>query len=112
MRPSVRVAAFAATFLVGAGSFVHASGAATTRTVVLEDIEFTPSRVTVSRGSTVRWVWRDGATSHNVISRGTKRFRSSTTKQSGTYSVRFRRSGTYRYVCTIHPNMIGRVVVR
>jgi plastocyanin len=25
--------------------------------------------------------------------------------------VRFRRPGTYRYVCTIHPHMRGRVIV-
>jgi plastocyanin len=30
---------------------------------------------------------------------------------TGTYTVRFRRPGTYRYVCTIHPNMRGRVIV-
>jgi plastocyanin len=30
---------------------------------------------------------------------------------TGTYTVRFTRPGAYRYVCTIHPNMKGRVIV-
>ena len=41
-----------------------------------------------------------------------RRFKSSTTKQKGTYSVRFAQSGTFRYHCTIHPGMNGSVVVR
>jgi plastocyanin len=50
--------------------------------------------------------------SHNVTSRGAPRFRSSPTKMTGTWSVRFAKAGTYRYVCTLHPGMAGRVVVR
>jgi plastocyanin len=86
--------------------------AATTKQVVLEDIEFTPATVTIRRGDRVRWAWRDPRTPHNVISRGRLRFRSSAIKETGTYVVRFRRRGTYRYVCTIHPGMAGKVIVR
>jgi plastocyanin len=40
------------------------------------------------------------------------RFRSSPTKTTGTYSVRFTRTGTYRYECTIHPaSMRGTIIV-
>ena len=86
--------------------------AAGTRSVVVEDIDFKPRSVTVRKGTTVRWSFRDGPTEHNVISRGRPRFAGSPEKTTGTYSVRFRRSGTYRYVCTLHPGMAGRVVVR
>ena len=88
------------------------ANAAATRTVVLDDLDFKPARITIARGTTVRWVWRDGNTPHDVTSRGSKRFRSSGIKKSGSHQVVFRRAGTYRYVCTIHPNMLGRVVVR
>ena len=87
-------------------------GAAGTRVVEIKDIDFTPSALKVTKGTTVRWEFEDDATAHNVRSRGTRRFRSSPTKSSGSYSVRFRRAGTYRYVCTLHPGMAGRVVVR
>ena len=86
--------------------------AATTKQVVLEDIEFKPARVTVRRGDRVRWVWRDVRTPHNVASRGRHRFRSSATKTTGTHVVRFRKRGAHLYVCTIHPGMAGKVTVR
>ena len=81
-------------------------------TVLVRDIEFRPARVVVRRGGTVRWRFDDGRVVHNVRSRGTKRFRSSPDLREGTYSARFRRAGTYRYVCTFHFNMKGTVVVR
>jgi len=86
--------------------------APSTAKVVLKDIAFRKASVTIRRGGSVTWTWADGRVSHDVTSRGAKRFKSSTTKQTGTYRVRFNRTGTYRYVCTIHPGMAGRVVVR
>lgn len=85
--------------------------AATTRTVRIENIDFSKPIVRIIKGDTVRWLFRDSPSSHNVTSTGTRRFRSSASKLTGSYSVRFTKSGTYRYVCTIHPNMTGKVVV-
>ena len=90
---------------------VHAEAASATRVVRLVDIDIKPAVVTVRRGTTVEWRFLDAPAAHNVTSRGRTRFRSSATKQQGTHRVRFRRRGTYRYVCTLHPNMRGRVVV-
>ncbi len=98
--------------LAGALVLPQSVGAARTATVVLEDVDFKPSTVRIKRGDSVRWVWRDGATPHNVRSRGSRRFKGSGTKTDGRHTVRFRRSGTYRYVCTVHIGMDGRVVVR
>jgi len=89
-----------------------AAQAAPAKQVVLRDIDFSPRTVTVRRGGSVRWTWRDGRTPHDVTSRGRPRFRSSATKDTGTHLVRFTRRGTYRYVCTIHPGMAGKVIVR
>ncbi len=86
--------------------------AAAVKVVKLQAFEVRPSTVRIAPGSTVEWRFRDRPSPHNVTSRGAKRFRSSPSKQSGTYRVRFTRSGTYRYLCTIHPNMRGKVVVR
>ncbi len=87
-------------------------------TVVLRDIAFHHATVTVRRGGTVRWLWRDGsmrgrdAVSHNVTSVGRRRFRGASTRDHGSHRVRFGRLGTYRYECTIHFGMTGKVVVR
>ena len=99
--------------LAGAGFAAagHAQAASSAR-VRIKDIDFSPHRLVVKRGTTVRWTFEDEATPHNVTSRGKTRFKSSTTKQAGSYRVRFTKSGTYRYVCTIHFNMKGTIVVR
>lgn len=80
--------------------------------VKIENIDFHPGTVTIRRGGSVEWRFLDDPTEHNVTSRGSDRFKSSGTRLKGTYSVRFPRAGTYRYVCTIHFNMKGKVVVR
>ncbi|MDP9378357.1 MAG: cupredoxin domain-containing protein [Actinomycetota bacterium] len=85
--------------------------AATAKVVKVKDFDFKPSTVRIGRGGIVEWRFRDRPAPHNVTSRGAKRFKSSPSQQSGKYRVKFRRSGTYRYVCTIHPNMRGKVVV-
>ncbi len=95
---------------VEAESFAKRGSA--TRTVRVKDIDFHPHVITIQRGTTVRWSFLDAATPHTVTSRGTQRFRSSPTKTKGAYTVRFTRPGTYRYACTIHFNMQGKVIVR
>lgn len=97
--------------LMGVGSTAAIAHAQTTR-VTVSDIDYSRHRVVVHRGAIVVWKFADPQVSHNVTSRGRSRFRSSHTMLTGTYRVRFRHPGVYRYVCTIHPNMRGRVVVR
>lgn len=88
------------------------AASAASRTVKAEDIDFTPAKISVQRGSVVTWRFLD-STLHNVISRGKRRFKSSESMRSGAYSVRFRKAGRYSYHCTFHPlSMQGVVVVR
>jgi plastocyanin len=110
-RPALLSGVAAVCVSAAVATAVHAAAptghAAATRTVVLKNIAFSPRTVTIKRGDTVTWRWRDGGIAHNVTS---SRFRSGT-KSSGTFSVRFRNAGTFGYRCTIHPGMTGRVVV-
>jgi plastocyanin len=82
---------------------------AATRTVRLGDDWFVredgSTRVTVDRGTRVRWRWT-GRDLHNVVvRRGPVRFQSPL-KRSGSYRKTVRRRGTYRIVCSIHqPDM-------
>ena len=87
------------------------STAAGTKTIAIKDDVFSPKRTTISKDTLVTWRWQ-GDNPHNVKSRGTKRFKSSGTKTSGTHRYRFTKAGTYRYVCTLHPGMSGRITVR
>jgi plastocyanin len=116
-RPSTKTLPWGAAMLaataagIGLGVVPHADAAGATKKVHIVDIDFSPKLLKVKRGTTVTWSFEDENTPHNVTSRGKTKFRSSPTKQSGTYSVRFTKPGTYAYVCTIHFNMKARVVV-
>lgn len=81
--------------------------ATSTTTVTLKDISFKKSTVKIAKGGSVKWVWKDGDTPHNV----TFATKHSKTQKTGSYTLRFARAGTYKYHCTIHPGMNGKVVV-
>lgn len=88
------------------------AGAAPARTITLENIRYSPSSVTVSKGTTVRWVWRDGSIRHDVrfTSGG---FKPSRLQSRGSHAVTFRKRGTFRFFCSVHPgDMKGRIRVR
>jgi plastocyanin len=94
-----------------AASTAGVAGATATKTITLENIRYTPANVTIRKGTKVRWVWRDGSIRHDV------RFRSGSLKasplqSSGSYALTFRRAGTYRFFCSVHSDMKGRVTVR
>jgi plastocyanin len=69
---------------------------------------FRPGTVTIDRGDRVRWVNR-GDVAHTATF---ARWDSGTVPPGGSASHRFRRSGTFRYHCLIHPEMTGTVIVR
>jgi plastocyanin len=87
---------------VAAALAVPAVGSTTTITV--GDNFFKPATKTVSKGTTVKWVFK-GKIVHNVtVSKGPQNF-ASTTKQSGTFTHKMTKKGTYTIVCTIHSGM-------
>jgi len=87
------------------------AGAASTKTVTIKNIRYSPSAVTVAKGGKVRWVWGDGSIRHDVrfSNGGLKR---SPLQSKGSYTLTFRRNGTYRYFCSVHGEMKGRVTVK
>ncbi|MFL5844545.1 MAG: plastocyanin/azurin family copper-binding protein [Solirubrobacteraceae bacterium] len=87
------------------------AAASTTVTVRLKNIDVSKPTVRIAVGDSVRWLFRDAVAPHNVTSEGKRRFKSSTSMTSGSYTVRFAKAGTYRWYCTIHPSMTGRVIV-
>lgn len=88
------------------------AGAAGSKTVALENIAFSPKSLSVSKGTRVTFSFRDDDTTHNVKSIGSKRFKSIGDRETGSPSRTFSRAGTYRYECTLHPGMTGRITVR
>jgi plastocyanin len=76
-------------------------------TVDAKDLEFRPPAIEVEPGAEVTWRFVDGSVPHNVKGDGF----ASETQSRGTFSHRFDRAGEYRYTCTLHAGMDGRVVV-
>jgi len=105
------VAMLAAIAVASAGAIpamaLGGAHAASSHTVVLKHNHYLPGTLSIRRGDSVTWVWQDGNALHNVIARS---FQSRTMKH-GTFSLRFTRSGTYSYKCTVHPHMTGKVIV-
>jgi plastocyanin len=84
-----------------------------TPTVTIEGFAFNPSTLVIKKGMKVRFVQEDPVP-HNVVGSGPSAFiKSPLLKDSGeSYTVAFPKSGTFNYICTIHPNMQGRVIVK
>ena len=102
--------------LLAAVAIVPAAYAATTEVKVKDDF-FKPKRVEINKGDKVTWRWKGSSNPHNVAIKkpgATKPFKRSDVKTgSGKYSSKFRRTGTWRVLCEIHPrNMTMRVVVK
>jgi plastocyanin len=80
---------------------------AATKGVSVKDDFFSAKKITVSKGTTVKWTWK-GDNPHNVVGKGFN----SGVKTSGTFSRKFKKAGTFKYRCTIHSGMKGTVVVK
>jgi amicyanin len=72
--------------------------------------KFSLPTVTVPVGGTVTWVNQDEDL-HTVVSTAGL-FRSPGLDTDETYSYKFTKPGVYQYFCTLHPLMVGKVVVK
>ncbi len=79
-------------------------------TISIREFMFAPTSITIAPGTTVRWKNLDGEP-HTVRSVETG-FRSDPLDQNDSFTFKFDKPGTYRYVCSIHPQMIGTIVVK
>jgi plastocyanin len=101
----MRVLAIAAVALVALGALGGIAGAAPEATVKVGDNFLRPGQKTVSRGTTVRFKWIGAARHHIVKAKGPGGpVASPATAKSGVnLAKRFVKTGTYRFICTIHP---------
>ena len=79
-------------------------------TVSMDHSTFIPSEITVAPGTTVTWVNVE-TMPHTVVDLN-KAFRSKTLVKDGTFSFTFTTPGDFDYLCSIHPNMKGKVIVK
>jgi plastocyanin len=77
--------------------------------VVIKDFMFQPTAVTIVAGSTVTWTNQDDEP-HTAVS-DTGVFRSGAMDTGDVFSFKFDKPGTYHFTCSIHPRMVGTIVV-
>ncbi len=77
--------------------------------IVMDNFSFTPAMTSVPAGTTVTWTNHDDVP-HTVVSADEK-FKSPALDTDDHFSYRFDAPGEYRYFCSLHPRMTGRVVV-
>ena len=83
--------------------------------VAIRNFMFSPASLVVAVGTRVRWK-NDDSEPHDIrsvdIGGVDDSFRSGVLAPNDSFSHRFARPGTYRYVCSIHSQMVATIVVK
>ena len=78
--------------------------------VRVDNFTFGPDTLTVPVNSTVTWVNKDDIP--HVIASNDGLFKSRALDTDQKYSYTFSKAGTYPYYCSIHPKMVGKIIVQ
>lgn len=116
--PRLRMIAFSALAAASLALAATAPGwAVDGSSVIIKDFAYSPSTVQVRVGDTVTWTNYEEAVPHDVTSGSFgspnmgQVFASPFLNNGESYSVTFNEPGEYSYVCRLHPNMYGVVIV-
>ena len=100
----VASALLGAVFLASGATGSDGAQAAKSIKVTVGDNFYSPSAITISKGTRAKFNWT-GGNRHNVrLKKGPgKKFRSKTTRSNGVnYKRKFKKRGTYKLFCSIH----------
>jgi plastocyanin len=78
--------------------------------VRIDNFAFVPDTLTVPVNATVTWVNKDDIP--HVIASNDGVFKSKAMDTDQKYSYTFTKAGTYPYYCSIHPKMVGKILVQ
>jgi plastocyanin len=111
MPPLVRhvASAFVVASALHGSAGIAATARAATHTVVMDGTAFSPATMTVKAGDRVVWRNKDPFP-HTATAKGV--FDSGSIAAGGKWTYTVRKRGEFDYVCTLHPTMKGRLVVR
>jgi plastocyanin len=83
---------------------------ANTNVVSIDNFSFTPMELTISAGTSVIWINKDDVP-HTVVSVDRK-FKSRALDTDEKFSFTFPDPGAYEYFCSVHPKMVGKIIVK
>ncbi len=107
----LRLAAVAGAVILAFGAIgaaVAAAGGASA--VTIDNFTFSAPAITVAAGTTVTWT-NDDDIPHTVRAVDGS-FHSKAMDTADSYSFTFSKPGVYSYFCTLHPKMVGKVIVK
>jgi plastocyanin len=107
---ALALAAFAAG---GAAADAQKAGMAATPEsveITIDNFTFTPAEITITPGTTVRWVNHDDIP--HTVAESNKSFRSKTLDTDDSFTTTFTSIGSFAYFCSLHPHMTGKVIVK
>jgi plastocyanin len=120
MRKNLSITGLAAVLILGMGmlstgqksSTASAQQKASATEVKIDNFSFPPAELTVPVGTTVTWTNRDDIPHAVVSSDDPKAFKSKVLDTGEKFTFTFSKPGAYPYFCSVHPKMVGKVVVQ
>jgi len=109
-RNLINAVAMAVMVTAASASGIGAAQAQQTNAVIIKDFDFAPMSIMVKAGTSVTWKNLDGEP-HTVTSVDGL-FRSGAIDQNESFTFKFDKPGTYKYLCSIHPRMMAAVIVQ
>ena len=79
--------------------------------VKVDNFSFAPATLTIPVGAKVTWTNKDDVP-HTVVSTNNAFTHSPALDTDESFSYTFTKSGTYEYYCSVHPKMVGKIVVQ
>jgi plastocyanin len=117
MSKTLKAGALALALCLGAAGALALSGPAASAaaqpagpTVKIDNFVFGPEALTVSVGTTVTWINQDDIP-HTVVA-SDKSFKSKVLDSDERFSFTFTKPGEFGYFCSLHPHMVGKVIVK
>jgi plastocyanin len=89
---------------------IGAAQAQQANAVIIKNFDFAPMTLTVKAGTSVTWKNLDGEP--HTITSVDGLFRSGAIDQDESFTYKFDKPGTYKYLCSIHPKMRAAIIVQ
>jgi plastocyanin len=96
--------------VIGAMLALGAVAAQDANVVTIDNFTFSPKELTVPVGTTIRFVNHDDIP-HTVFEKKLS-FRSKALDTDDAYSYTFASAGSFDYFCSLHPHMVGKIIVK
>ncbi|MEW6062846.1 MAG: cupredoxin family copper-binding protein [Nanoarchaeota archaeon] len=80
-----------------------------TALIEISNFQFVPGTATIKRGGTVTWVQKDSV-AHTIAIKDLQT--SSLLNEGEQWNFTFDKTGSYSYICSIHPSMKGKIIVK